>query len=280
MRYLILFLLALGCTSEPLTEEEMAKRYPQIQEPRMPVPLVAQLIPRNGGWTGDNQLGYIAKYAPNQRATQTILKLDEWGPPEVWTISLLVKKEFTLYDGVYIKARINFGAGGSTQVVEIDWINGTQISLPMNSVNVEAIFSDVDVTTEGKSLSVGVQLSRGSRSGGVDPRLTLAENIVIPAATAGPTPGQTESFELPQFAKSVYAIPCVATAAEIAAFYSGGLRMLSLSGNNGANFTGSMSGNQLGQGMVMPVSGSMARVLFQNDAAFALNASVVATIDG
>jgi hypothetical protein len=40
-----------------------------------------------------------------------------------------------------VEAEINFGAGGATQVVKIDWLQGAQISLPMNAVNIVATYN-------------------------------------------------------------------------------------------------------------------------------------------
>lgn len=222
--WLLVFGLLLGCeapqTFPPFggTSPEgdtVTVRNPRIADPQAHgIPQVAPVIPRNGMWSGYNQLGYQAKYGPDQRGTQTILKLDEWGPPEVWTISLFLKSEFLDSDGFNVQARINFGAGGSTQVMLIDWINGAQISLPMNAVNVEAIFADVDVATEGKGLALGVQLARGSRGGTLPPVLMIAEHLEIAADN------ESVSFTMPAFAKRVVLMPAANDAANIAAFYS------------------------------------------------------------
>lgn len=262
MRYLLLVLLfVLGCEPPQTFEDDMSihrhlrtNRNPPVAEiSPHGIPPVVPVIPRDGLWSGYNQLGYQASYGPDQRQNQTILKLDEWGPPEVWTISLYTKQKFTDFNGYNIKARINFGAGGSTQVYECDWINGTQISLPMNAINVVAIFDDVSVTTEGNGLEVGVQLARGSRGGTRPPVLTLFENLTI--AGNGDT---SDLIELPEFAKRVIVIPTAMSNAEYAVFFSNTTELLTTSGNTiGTINTGEIRGDKAPNGYLeLPVIGS------------------------
>lgn len=285
MRYLLLLLTLLiftGCEPPQSFEDEpdmirQTRNPPVAPYGRQGIPQVVATIPREGLWSGYNQLGYLAKYGPDQRQTQTILKLDEWGPPEVWTVSLYVKGDFTLFDGFNIRARINFGAGGSTQVYECDWLNGTQISLPMNAINVEAIFDDVDVQTEGKGLSVGVQLARGARGGTTPPVLTLAEQVTIVGG------GSSAIIRLPNFAKNVYAIPAEGfDTTSIAAFYSGVTALQLYSGNNPGFSVASITGTQMAQGMKLPVAGSARFVVFYNGngALVPLDVSIVTELDG
>lgn len=106
-------------------------------------PSVAVLDPKNGAWSGDNQLGNEVAFAPQVNNQQTILRLDEWGMPKPWTLSLgLDIRESDLPQfGFETTAQIFFGAGGTTQYVEIDWLQGASLTLPMNALNVIAKYS-------------------------------------------------------------------------------------------------------------------------------------------
>lgn len=272
----LLILLTFGCAFEstPITEDDSdMKQYPKAR-PDMLAPIVANIIPKNGAWSGDNQLGYQAKYGPDQRQTQTILKLDEWGPPEIWTISLYILNGLKTFDGFGLKARIDFGAGGSTQVVEIDWANGAQISLPMNAVNVQAIWHDT-ITAEGAGLQVGVQLSRGTRGGTLPPRLTLEKHLDIPGA------GSTTILPLPAFAKTMWFSPTQPDSAGLALVYSANVIMSLYEGNTGgALISSAADGVQMKAGVGCPVIGDARYYAIRNQGASPFALAIYADIDG
>jgi hypothetical protein len=269
-RSLLLAPLTVGCVYETESDDPMARKYPTIQNPP-PNGLVqvATVIPRAGGWSGDNQLGYQAKYGPDKRGTQTILKLDEWGPPDVWTISLSLEQKFAASDGVGVVARIGFGAGGSTQVIHMDWANGAQISLPMNAINVQAVFRDVDVTTEGRGLSLGVQLARGRRGGNQPPRYTIAERLVVDVGTS-------PVFELPAFASAVYVQPI--TLADAPDVFSASCALRLVRGTIG-NANAIMLGDQL-KTQKLEVGGQSSGVQFVNGSAGGVVINLVADLYG
>ena len=112
---------------------------------RAGLPPVATIVPRQGWWSNYPQLGEEQAFAPDANSRQTILKADELGPPEVYTITLGIAYSEQDWPGAgrafEVEAEINFGAGGATQVVKIDWVQGAQISLPMNAVNVIATYN-------------------------------------------------------------------------------------------------------------------------------------------
>lgn len=251
----------------------MGKRYPTADESRQVVPRFANVIPRNGAWSGDNQIGREAPYGPDERQTQTVLKLDEWGPPDVWTISLFLTESLVSFNGFSVKARIGFGVGGSTQIYLCDWANGAQISLPMNAVNVEAIFEDVDVTTEGAGLKLGVQLARGRRGGSIPPRLTILENTTIANGT------DSGLIDLPKFTKNICAVP---TAGGSAAFYATTARMNVRTGNGaGSSTIAAVDGTHAPDGVIrcpVPVGGR--RFRFDNAGAANITATFYAELDG
>lgn len=109
------------------------------------LPPVATIVPRQGWWSNYPQLGEEQAFAPDANSRQTILKADELGPPEVYTLTLGISYSEQDWPGAgrafEVEAEINFGAGGATQVVKIDWVQGAQISLPMNAVNVVATYN-------------------------------------------------------------------------------------------------------------------------------------------
>jgi len=276
MKYLLLLLTLLLAGCEPPQtfedEDDMAQKYPRTAPvPVMGAPLVAPVIPRNGGWSGDNQLGALAKYSPDNRGRQTILKLDEWGPPEVWTVSLYVNQQLRSFSGFSISAEINFGAGGGTQVLEIDWVNGAQISVPMNAVNVIARFENVDAADEGAGLQLGVQLARGSRGGIHSPVRTIAENITVASLAQSPT------FEIPKFARTLYAVSTGGTANNID---DPDIVLLSLAGNFSTFVTGSVNGSKMSNGVGLPVVGSARRVRLSNGSAGDIQVTLYAEIEG
>lgn len=163
---------------------------------------VVPLIPATGSWSGDNQLGTMKKFEPDSQARQTILKLDEWGPPEEWTISLYLNDALQEFTALAIKARIEFGVGGSTQIVEVDWTNGVEITKTMNAVNVIASYTNLDgFQSEGPGLQIGVQVARGGRGGNQPPLLTLHDTITIAPGESSPL------MAVPHFASQLTFFP-------------------------------------------------------------------------
>ena len=135
------------------------------------MPSVATVVPRQGWWSNYPQLGEEQAFAPDANSRQTILKADELGPPEVYTITLGIFYSEQDWPGAgrafEVEAEINFGAGGATQVVKIDWAQGAQISLPMNAVNVVATYNidSVAAPQPPADLRLSVMLGRGPALG-------------------------------------------------------------------------------------------------------------------
>ena len=173
------------------------------------VPMTAPVIPRNGGWSGDNQLGHIKAFQNNSRAQQTILKMDEWGPPVLWTVSFDIAErpddDLLIAD---IVAQIDLGVGGSTQTLLCDWNVGNQVSVTANAINVIALYRTLSVGVNSENLKLSVQLARGSRpSSGIAPVFTFMRKVVL-AATPGP--GNADRADLPNFTKAIRLIPSTA----------------------------------------------------------------------
>lgn len=163
---------------------------------------------KRGPWTGNNQLGIQRHFAPDSNNRQTILKLDEWDFPKIWTLSLGLDYDFASYGssggltGAFgILAEVEFGSGGVTQYVEIDWVQGTAIVLPMNALNVVASFSSVPTEAGLPALPDDLQL----RANIVQGTLTQA----LPTRTAFADPNNL-TIHIPPFAKSVSLISAAA----------------------------------------------------------------------
>lgn len=125
-------------------------------------------------WSGSNNLGNVVDFSPNTDNRQTILKLDEWGPPEVWTLTLGIDNpgdwsNFNNPPGTNLynfeaTAIIEFGVGGATQTVEVDWIAGTEISFPMNAISVICEYDEIFTTLNmlpPPGLRLSAMLGRG-----------------------------------------------------------------------------------------------------------------------
>lgn len=152
-------------------------------------------------WSGSNNLGNIVYYNPDVNNRQSILKLDEWGPPEMWTVSLFREHRPPLSGTDYwITAEISFGAGGSTQTIEVDWLTGTMLSVPMNAISVTAKFSSFNLAgfpiAPADKLRLGAQIARGVRGGSRAPTLSKRLGIIAPGTTGVPV-------EIPAFTRTV-----------------------------------------------------------------------------
>jgi hypothetical protein len=190
---------------EPDSFDRRAREMQQKTAPKC-VPVMVVDIPRSGSWSRNNQLGREAAFAPDANNRQTVLKLDEWGPPEVWTIGLGLVNTLTSYNGFSVVGEIDFGVGGATQRIEVDWVNGTQITVPMNALNVIARWQDIDTITEGRGLKLRVTLARGPRPGELAPVRTIVENVLLNA-------GQEFFADVPAFTSRVFVRPSTSATA-------------------------------------------------------------------
>lgn len=242
MRSFILFLsyvLTIACGGADGFEEENVSRFVVQQDQferranelarqgKLGKPAQAQTLtePRTGPWTGENQLGNIESFSPDALSRQTIGKLDEWGFPREWTISLGMQNTLTSFDGFSVTAVIEFGAGGSTQTVRCDWLNGTQLTVTANAINVIAEYRNVDINTEGPGLHLSTQFSKYPRPGGIPPRITLMEGTVV---TAG---GTSDTFVIPPFVGEINVVSAALVSSDIGQFYDDLIRVILLANN-------------------------------------------------
>lgn len=279
MKHFLFFLLLLLGACEPALEsnqfgdpassepgqadgEHMARRTNENQPVRQVHELqpIAVVQPSNGWWTGSGNVGTEVAFAPDADNRQTILSLPEFGPPVEWTVSLYLTPgnqaiQFAFFD---IVARIEFGIGGSTQIVKIDWLNGAQITVPANAINVIAEFRTVSGDTQGVRL--GVQVARGRRGGNQPPRLTLFSDIL-------PHGGGRVVFNVPAFAARIVAVPAGDTT-DNTNFYTADFLLRTISGNTAGAFdVSSVNGTQILQaGGGIPVVGAARIVSADNNA--------------
>lgn len=143
-----------GYNQDEVFDSQFERRAHEIQRTPGPEQAIPIIPAKRGPWTGNNQLGIQRKFAPDDNNRQTILKLDEWGFPETWTLCLGLDFDHLQWNptpgfsaSFDVTAVIDFGIGGVMQTVEMDWVNGASIVLPMNAVNVIAQYN-LDVATE------------------------------------------------------------------------------------------------------------------------------------
>jgi hypothetical protein len=155
--------------------------------------------PRTGPWSGNNQLGISRQFAPDANNRQTILKLDEWGMPKVWTVMLGISDDDLGLIGytLRVKAVLDIGVGGVTQRVVVDWKQGTVISAPMNALN---IISDYELSSGydpavDTPIELRVSLSQGDHGGEASPTFTTF--------LSGSAGGAAKLVDIPAFATHV-----------------------------------------------------------------------------
>lgn len=193
--------------------EERAERL--VRKPFVGVQPVSVVPLRQGPWTSNNQLGIEQRFAPTANNSQTILKLDEWGFPEVWTVMLGLEFDTTLFnnsatDNFSVNALCNIGVGGTTQVVTMDWINGTTFSAPMNALNIIARYTNA--TGVPDDLKLRVTLGRGASLGNFPPQNTRGWQAL--------TGNNSNTVEIPRFAKRFKLLTRTTTVADAALLFS------------------------------------------------------------
>lgn len=164
------------------------------------LPWVAPLVAKTGPWTGANELGQEQAFAPDSQNRQRIIKLPEWGPPEVWTATLGFRAKPELDTSEInarfeIQANVEFGSGGSTQSFQLDWIRGASFSVPMNSLAIDAVFERATSGLSDLGIFLSVQLARGGRGSSINP--TFSEQVSVAGGGFG------SYVTIPPFARRV-----------------------------------------------------------------------------
>jgi hypothetical protein len=163
-----------------------------------PATSAVTVIPaKSGPWTANNQLGIEQTFAPSANNRQTILKLNEWGFPQNWSILLGLDFDPAFFagpsNGFSIIAHIEAGAGGTIQSVDVDWVQGTCLCLPMNALNVIAEYDNIsDIPPD---LRLRVTITPGKTT---DAKPIRTFYMSIPGGSA------ERQIEIPKFAKRVW----------------------------------------------------------------------------
>lgn len=173
---------------------------------------LVQVVPAQspGPWSGSPAIGQIQPFASNERNTQNLLKLDEWGPPVVWTITLgatYTDNSWPVAAGnLGIRAQIEIGVGGATHTFELDWADGVTFSVTANSIRVNAFYFkfapgiDIAPPTDLKLLAM---IARGSRGGG-GRNATYTGGYINVESVTGTT---TKFIRIPEFATEMFLLP-------------------------------------------------------------------------
>ncbi len=180
-----------------------AARMRANQQPQVPATYSLPLR-KHPMWSGSNELGQEKAFAPDSNNRQSILKLEEWGPPAVWTLHLGLIYTPTNLDvsppanqNFAVTALLDVGSGGAIQEVEVDWLNGTTVTLAMNALNVTAQYNDTTVFPQDlrlrATLGVGESTAR-------PPTRTL----VFGPISLVPSAGGNAFVRIPPFAKRVW----------------------------------------------------------------------------
>ena len=165
-----------------------------------PTVRVAETFPRNGSWTGNVNLG--AMLLSGKSTQQSVLKLDEWWMPHVWTLSLWNRPSRAIPgdfppEGQFLEstiARVDFGAGGATQSFEVDFVQGVMLSMPANTIQV-ALLSPATLA------EIYAQVAIGTRGPSGTPHRSITQNLAILNATNSPV------FRVPAFTDKIEVLP-------------------------------------------------------------------------
>jgi hypothetical protein len=182
-------------------DDQFERRAHELQRTPGQDRTVSTVPNKKGPWSGNNNLGIERAFSPDANNRQTILKLPEWGFPEIWTLCLGMN-DYSLEPSQVafsVTAELEFGCGGVIQTVSVDWLQGMSVSLPMNALNVIASYrtgSGEAGTNIPSDLRLRASLVRGRMARAV-PTLTYL---------FGPSPQETE-VEIPKFAQYATIIP-------------------------------------------------------------------------
>ncbi|MFZ5895551.1 MAG: hypothetical protein ACOY0T_31125 [Myxococcota bacterium] len=188
------------------------RRPPEPPEPTLSV--YVQPTP-HGLWTGNNNFGFEVPFRPEANNRQQIVKLPEWGEPAVWTISLGIDYSDAEWPLAYARGfevigEINYGSGGATETVLVDWIQGTTLSVPMNALTINAFYrilgSPEGSTIQPDDLVLRVVLGRGCFAGSIAPTKYAELVDGSPFATLVDN-GESVRARIPKFARDLFLAP-------------------------------------------------------------------------
>lgn len=187
--------------SDTIFDPQFERRANELNRKPFKGAAVTSIVPqRQGPWSGSNSLGISQPFQPAANNQQTILKLDEWDFPQVWSLMLSIDMPDTDTGQFAVIAKIRNGVGGFTDEFEMDWTLGTSITLCANAINVIAAYEDVVGTIpDGVRLNV---LASKRPLDGTAPTRTVRFSIAA---------GDSAVVRIPKYAKNVRFIEGVST---------------------------------------------------------------------
>lgn len=146
--------------------EVLLNDYPSAKTRKAPA-AVTPVETRHGPWTGNQTLGSSRLWDPATMGRQTIFKLPEWGMPKMWTVSLGIDTTQANWGGLHafdLTAEVIFGAGGTYQTVELDWVDGAAITVPASAIEVVArLYTNTNIPfVNPQDVRLSVQVGQGS----------------------------------------------------------------------------------------------------------------------
>lgn len=227
MRYIVLavtLFLAVGCEYEnnyyygfsdagaveaATDEDEMAGIWTSDSKIFGNASLTLQAAPNAIPLAGPIVLWPFIRDTPAMQGSQTVLDLATADSQlHVATLTFVVTAArppvSILAPSDEVVALINMGIGGLQTQVEVDVVQGTTFSLPVNRIQVHLVYREVPnsmaVPVPAPTYNVGAAVSTGTVAHGRQPQRTLTKtsNGAVPALV----PGMGEYWLVPVFAKS------------------------------------------------------------------------------
>ncbi len=218
--------------SDELFHDQFERRASEIH--RNPSNLTpACIIPQKSGpWSRNPQLGSVQDFQPAANNEQTILKLDEWDAPQVWSVMLGLTFSDTSADFSVI-AKIRPGTGGFTEEFEMDWQPGVTFNVCMNAINIIASYDNV--TSVPNNLRLSAMLAKRPLHG-TSPQRTFRSTV------AGG--GGVDVIRIPKYAKRLHLIAADTAPHDL---FLATTNIKFLSGSNGAGLgLGDITGDEIG----------------------------------
>jgi hypothetical protein len=176
-----------------------ALRHQAKNQPPGVQPVHPMTLRRHAMWDGSNELGREVPFAPAANNSQMVLKMEEWGEPQIWTVSLGLDyaRALTPATAFSVLAQILFGSGGVTQTIEVDWLQGSSVTLPANTITVNATYPFQGIPGVSTPPDLVLRASVGKRPNGKS-RPTRSYRVEFPSTVTNVT------VPVPPFAKNVW----------------------------------------------------------------------------
>lgn len=139
----------------------------------------------------DENIGRSIELSPDESSFKTVLQLEVKEPSAGEMVTLHLRSERASFEGPAelgvpnAIARIEYGQGGDRSgFIEVDYDQGTQLTVPAGSLRVSAAYPQNAIALD--RIRCGAFVVRGARSHGPGPRRTLSSQSVTTATVAIP----------------------------------------------------------------------------------------------